>query len=451
VNHAHPLSAVSLFSNCGAGDLGYASSGFDFKVMAELDARRLSVAKLNLPGAETVPGDLRKTWPDVVTKYRALCGEAKPALLAACPPCQGMSSARSGRGRTDDPDAGSRDARNLLVAVIASVAHALKPRVILVENVQAFLVRAVRHPKTGHPISAAVLLARSLRRDYELSALACDLADFGVPQQRKRAFLCFVRRDDPASLLLRRSARAPFPRPTHTPDSGSEHVSLRAALEQLGAGPLDAASIETSGSGMHAVPMWDASRYRMVAAIPPTGAGAWSNDDCEVCGSVAEADDAECRSCGEMLPRPVVREPDGTVRLVRGFRTSSYTRMHADRPAATVTTASGHLGSDRTIHPWENRVLSALECCHLQTFPSDFRWGDALQRWGSTNVRAMVGEAVPPLFTKQHGEVLAGMLTGEPRRAAIAASDVRIRRALRRLAHAEATAREEARTRLRPT
>lgn len=441
-----PLPSVSLFSNCGAGDLGYARAGFDFKVMAELDPRRLSIAKLNVPGADAVPGDLRETWPEVVASYRKQCGEKTPALLAACPPCQGMSSARSGRGRATDPDAGSRDARNLLVAVIANVAHALKPRVILVENVQAFLVRAVRHPRSGHPISAAVLLARSLRRDYEVNALTADLADFGVPQQRKRAFLCFVRRDDPAALRLRESARAPFPRPTHAPDCGGEHVSLRDALEELGAGSLDSAAAETIGSGMHSVPLWNDQQYRMVAAIPAnTGAGAWSNNACGACGKAASPDDAECRSCGEVLLRPVVRESDGSVRLVHGFRTSSYTRMHPERPAATVTTASGHLGSDRTVHPWENRVLSPLECGHLQTFPLDFNWGDALRQWGTTNVRAMIGEAVPPLFTEQHGEVLAGLLSNEPRRAAIAASDIRVRRALDRLARADATARKEAR------
>lgn len=31
------LRAVSLFSNCGAGDVGYRDAGFRFDVMAELD------------------------------------------------------------------------------------------------------------------------------------------------------------------------------------------------------------------------------------------------------------------------------------------------------------------------------------------------------------------------------------------------------------------------------
>ena len=117
------LEAVSLFSNCGAGDVGFARAGFRFRVMAEIDERRLDVALRNHPDASGVVGDLRKTWPKVVASYRESCGSAQPALLSACPPCQGMSSARGDRGHESDAHAGTRDARNLLVEVIAEVAR----------------------------------------------------------------------------------------------------------------------------------------------------------------------------------------------------------------------------------------------------------------------------------------------------------------------------------------
>jgi len=436
------LSAVSLFSNCGAGDLGYSRAGFEFDVMAELDPRRLSIASLNIPDAATVPGDLRETWPAVVEQYKGRRGSTPPALLAACPPCQGMSSARTGRGHGNDPDAGSRDARNLLVGVIAKVTHALAPRIVVVENVPAFLTRVVRHPKTGTPISAAALLERSLRQRYCLTPLITDLADYGIPQTRRRAFLCFVRRDEAGAASLAKKGRAPFPRPTHVPEYGGDQTTLRQALKELDAGPLDARSTHLAGAGMHAVPVWDRERYAMVAAIGKnSGAGAWQNDDCISCGEPAPEDAATCAACGARLARPVVEDPSGTLRLVRGFRSSSYTRMHPDRPAATVTTASGHIGSDRTLHPWENRVLSPLECAYLQTFPSGFDWGNALEEWGSTNVRAMIGEAVPPGFTEIHGQVLTGVLTGRNRRPAISSSDGRVRRAAATLARADDAAR----------
>ena len=55
------LSAVSRFTNCGAGDVEFAKAGFGFEVLADIDRHRLAVAALNLPGAFIIPGDLRRT------------------------------------------------------------------------------------------------------------------------------------------------------------------------------------------------------------------------------------------------------------------------------------------------------------------------------------------------------------------------------------------------------
>lgn len=430
-----PLRAVSLFSNCGAGDIGFAKAGFQFEVMAELDSRRLSVALLNHPTAHGVAGDLRETLPTVVAAYRRRAGVAAPALLAACPPCQGMSSAQSGRGLGSDPDAGSRDARNLLVEVIADAVQQLAPRAVVVENVQAFLMRKVRHPETGDPISGANYLIDKLSGDYAMFPLSTDLADFGVPQSRKRSFLTFIRHSEGAIEILSRRARAPYPWPSHaTPQTGP--VRLRSALESFCLPMLDARSRETAASShpMHVVPVWPEERYRMVGAIPPcSGQSAWDNDQCPQCGTrTRDERRLRCSRCRTLLPRPITRGKDGELRLVTGFHTS-YRRMSPDEPAATITTASGHLGSDRTIHPWENRVLSPLECALLQTFPRSFEWGDALEQWGHTNMRAMIGEAVPPLFTYKHGRILAQLLRGVPPRLALSAVDRRVQAANRSL------------------
>ena len=425
------LRAVSLFSNCGAGDVGYRDAGFRFDVMAELDPRRLEVCLLNHTSAEGVPGDLRKTWRTVVKKYRERAGLARPALLCACPPCQGMSSARSGMGSHDDAEAGSKDDRNLLVTVVANVALKLKPSLIVVENVPAFFTRKVHHPKDKKPVSAANYLISSLADDYVAFPLITDLCDFGVPQSRNRAFLTFVRKDLPGLKELLRIGRAPFPRATHATDVGNAHpITLSAALDSFNLPALDAAKAETAHAeeykGFHSVPVWSERIYAMVAAIPvASGRSAWDNDVCHHCGPVKVLPETvTCPLCEAPLLRPIVKEDDGSYRFVKGFK-SSYRRMHSDRPAATVTTASGHIGSDYTIHPTQNRLLSPLECSLLQTFPTDFKWGDALKKLGHTNVREMIGEAVPPAFTKLHGEVLYGILKREWERAPMALSDER--------------------------
>lgn len=410
--------AVSLFSNCGAGDLGYAKAGFRFDVMAELDPRRLYVCLLNHPHAVGVPGDLRTTWRTVVKKYRDRVGKARPGLLAACPPCQGMSSARSERGSESDPDAGMKDNRNLLVTVIAKVAKKLRPRIIVVENVQAFLTRQVRHPKSRRPISAAKLLIEYLEADYEVYPMLVDLCHYGVPQNRKRTFLTFVARRQRCIKGMEHRNKIPYPMRTHGSGSACEPITVEHALEEMDLPKLDAATPEaassTWGGGLHAVPAWSAERYAMVAAISPgTGRSAWQNDSCPRCDHVRVGpNDVTCPHCAAPLLRPVIAMANGRHRLITGFRATTYSRMRPDQPAATITTASGNIGSNHTIHPFQNRLLSTLECALLQTLPRRFRWGDALNRWGHSNVRKMIGEAVPPLFTQAHGHVLRALLEG---------------------------------------
>lgn len=430
--------AVSLFSNCGAGDVGFATAGFHFRLMAELVVDRLEVALRNHKNAKGIQGDLRKTWQDVVDQWCSLHGSAAPTLVAACPPCQGMSTARSNRGAEDDPDAGSRDDRNLLVLPISHIVKALAPTFVVVENVTAFLSRMVREPQSGEALSAARLLVRLLADDYDVYPFLTDLADFGVPQRRKRAFLTFVRRNSHASEILQLTARAPYPVPTHAPDYGANHIPVNAALVTFGLPSLDAGnpvSAKDSDRPLHFVPVWSEHQHQMVAAIPPgSGASAWDNNQCPLCGTVeTDEESVECPSCGKPLLRPVVLEDTGP-RLVRGFRRASYRRMESTRPAATITTASGRIGSSRTIHPFENRVMSPLECALLQTIPEDFDWGDVLKSKGVSELRAMIGEAVPPLFTTLHGLAMVSLLSDRTDHVPlIPLNDIRCRSAQRRL------------------
>lgn len=431
--------AVSLFSNCGAGDVGYRQAGFEFQVMAELDPRRLEVCLLNHPGATGVKGDLRETWNEVIEKYRSRAGDEQPALLAACPPCQGMSSARGIRGLNEDADAGSKDERNLLAVVIAKVALALRPKLIVVENVAEFLTKLVRHPETKQPVTASKLLTSMIQADYQVFPIVTDLADFGVPQRRVRCFLTFVRKDVGALKELVDKKLAPYPYPEYSDVNGVARISLANVLKGFNLPSLDASSKELAysevGEGMHCVPVWPEERYKMVAAIPPnSGASAWENDTCSMCGKVeVTPNDALCPICQKPLLRPVIKGEDGEYRLISGFKTSSYKRMRPDSPSSTILTASGHVGSHCTIHPYENRLLSILECAYIQTFPKTFQWGDALKKWGHSNVRAMIGEAVPPLFTELHGKVLIDVLSGRLENKMISLNDRRCRTANKRL------------------
>lgn len=411
------MPGISLFSNCGAGDVGYRAAGpeFHFDVMAELEPRRMNVCALNHPGVEAVPGDLRETWPTVVESWQARHADRQPDLLCACPPCQGMSSARAGIGKATDLSHGKHDERNLLVEVVAKVITSVRPRIVVLENVQQFLTRLVPHPETEQGISAPRLLQQRVGHDYHFFPVLVDVADYGVPQSRKRAFITLVRRDEPWVAPMIAAGRLPFPAPTHV----GRRVTFGQWFAGLNLAELDPIENPVSPNDpLHAVSQWerDDRRWKMIRATPTDGGSAWNNSLCEVGhnNSAAGKDQIYCQhpNCGKTLLRPLVKNEDGTHRFVIGFRSSSYRRMHTDRVASTVTTASGHLGSDMNIHPTQHRLLSPRECAELQTFPADFQWGPLPAGGKLGKIREMIGEAVPPLFTSAHGRVLLSLLQG---------------------------------------
>jgi DNA (cytosine-5)-methyltransferase 1 len=333
-----------------------------------------------------------------------------------------MSSARAGLGSGNDPDKWEVDDRNLLVEVVANVVRQLRPRIVVLENVPQFLTRLVRHPDTEEGITAPGLLLERIGNDYEAFPAVVDLADYGVPQTRKRTFITLIHRDEACLNWLTQNRRLPFPIPTH---EGAERVTFGQFFAQHNLpelSPLTPDGAFDPNDPLHAIPVWndgaDDRRYAMVQATALNGGSAWNNKEClQGCNNTdipIHEDAATCPQCGSLLLRPVVKDKEsGEWRLIRGFRRTSYRRMDENMVASTVTTASAHIGSDVNIHPTQNRLLSVRECAMLQTFPDNFDWGDSLVKGHLNKIREMIGEAVPPLFTNAHGNILNGLLTAQ--------------------------------------
>ena len=74
---------------------------------------------------------------------------------------------------------------------------------------------------------------------------------------------------------------------------------------------------------------------------------------------------------------------------------SMYGRLHAEKPAQTVTGGFGSMGQGRYVHPTEPRMISAREAARIQGIPDffDFSPVDTL-----SELRTMIANAVPPQF-----------------------------------------------------
>ena len=410
------LTAVSLFSGAGLSDVGYASAGFRLVVQVEQDSDRAAVGARNFPRSKWLRRDVRTAHDEIADVYRDHTDQ-RLALLVATPPCQGMSSSNPSRGRRSTNQEGRKEELNKLILEIIPAAARLRPRIIVAENVRPVLTLEVSY---GERRRKVIDHLRDGLPQYHLFSGIVNVADYGVPQDRRRAVVVGVRRDEPWLRLLRGANVAPWPRATHAeiPKNGLDQwTTIRQWMEYLEYETLDSASPANAVGEhpLHYVPNYtdNPDRYLQISQIPPySGRNAYENDTCPTCRSQPiRAGVVKCVRGHLMRNRPYVRT-GRRFRLVKGFR-SSYRRMAPDQPARTITTNTSHIGSDFKIHPWENRVLSTLECADLQTVPRRFDWSSAINARPRSKrylIRNLIGEAFPPYFTFLHGQVLTGLL-----------------------------------------
>ncbi len=408
-----PLTAVSLFSGAGLSDMGYEMAGFRFLVQVEVDHKRAEIGAINFPHSTWLTRDACGSTDEVATAYHKATSR-RLDLLVATPPCQGMSSSNPSRGKRRSPRAQELETKNRLMLEVIPVAQKLKPRVIVAENVRPVLTLNVEYEGANRTVIDHI--SHHLK-DYEVFPVVVNVADYGIPQVRKRALVVAIHKDEPYLKTMTSRKEAPLPSPTHSerPTNGAlPWVSIRQWLHLMEYDHLDAKSEDMARGEhwLHFVPSYGTDRYMQVSQIPAnSGRSAFENDECPSCGEQQVAADLIlCPSCGEVMRnRPYVKR-NGHTALIKGFD-SSYRRMRPERPSYTITTNSSHIGSDFKIHPWENRVLSILECADLQTVPRFYDWTQAKENRALYLIRNLIGEAFPTYFTYLHGQVLAKLLS----------------------------------------
>ena len=405
--------AISLFSGAGLSDLGYQMAGFQFLVQVEVDRRRAAIGADNFPRSTWIARDVRTSSREIADAYHTATAQ-RLDLLVATPPCQGMSSSNPSRGKRQTPQANAQEEKNRLILEVIPVARLLKPRIIVAENVRQVLTLEVGYAGTKQKV---IDVLRERLSEYEVFSRVVNMADYGIPQVRRRALVVAIHKDEPWLDRVSPHERFPWPSPTHAeqPSNGTKPwVSVQQWFEAMNYEPLDAKSkkLAQGAHPLHFVPAYGQDRYQQVSQIRPySGRSAYENDTCPSCGShPIERGRVLCPSCGSLMRNRPYVERTGRPSLIRGFH-SSYRRMNPFRPASTITTNSSHVGSDVKIHPWENRVLSILECADLQTVPRFYNWARAKEGRTLYLIRNLVGEALPTYFTYLHGQVLNELLS----------------------------------------
>jgi DNA (cytosine-5)-methyltransferase 1 len=410
------INGVSLFSSGGIGDLALRAAGVDMLVANEILNDRASLFKKNFPECEMIVGDIRTHKSNIIGAAKAALKNRDLDILFATPPCQGMS--KNGRGKLlsliRNGQRPALDERNRLIIDVLDIADALKPRLIILENVPEMENTLIQTP-SGRIVGIIDYIRQRLGGDYKGDCHVCEFADYGVPQKRQRLITVFTC-DNHAKKYFLQESKAWMPTTTHTKNPGptqKKWISVDDAIGHLA--PLDAQSKESAQgfNQFHKVPTLDEEKYFWVSHTPE-GASAFDNQcanplclfkenpvhrtakGTEGINRSSKNTPIRCIKCNELLPRPWVKENDN-YRLMSGF-TSAYKRMRGDQPASALTRNLSYACSDQKLHPRQNRVLSLWEAFIIHTISEyDYEWkSHDGKKISDKTIREVIGESIPP-------------------------------------------------------
>lgn len=433
--------AVDLFCGAGGCSEGLIQAGFhilfssDISEMVEVTYRNRHEQLGLIQGENTwfERADIRNLKGDDIKKHisnlQIFKGKEIPEidLLIGGPSCQGFS--RAGRRDKSDP-------RNMLFGEYVRVVSEIKPKYIVLENVEGFVdmqfvgykgITGIEYPDGS--VTPDILRSELKEIGYEtLEPRILNAADYGVPQRRNRIIFVGYRK----GLIPPQ-----YPKPTVT-----QHITLREAIGDL----ISDSSVRESINGKN-------SRYQKESKAgrtpringKPIAAKEMLNTELSSISDVVkerfslfkqgesgtylkkrvmqEGIDisdkpsliALCSKAFVMNKEEVVslfKEHKATKEQVDVLLTKKNIRQRFDenQPSATVVTIA-----DDYISPWEARTFSVREMARLQSFDDSFeflgkRTTGGLKRRVEVPQFTQVGNAVPPLLAKAVAEEIKKVL-----------------------------------------
>ncbi len=310
-NGTKKLKVIDLFAGAGLFSYAFAKEGFSLAGAVEKDAIAGATHKRNL-GGNVIVDDICRIKPFETCD-----------VLVGGPPCQGFSTL--GKREKNDP-------RNSLSLEMIRWAKALSPKIVVIENVSAFVKSPIWRK-----------LSRSFKRmGYSVSTYILNAYDFGAPQVRLRSF------------TIASQGGQPIIKPV-----------LRKPVRTVGEAWKGLSSVP-DGRNQHYAPKPSKLALERMKLIPEGG------DKRDV-----------LRLAPELAPPSWHR--------VRNEVTDVWGRLRFDRPSNTLRTCLLNPSKGRYIHPKQNRVISIREAARLHSIPDSWIFEGL-----PTQIARQIGNSVPP-------------------------------------------------------
>ncbi len=347
---------IDLFAGVGGLSLGFEKAGFDVVLANEYDESIAEAYKLNHQSTHMIVGDITKL--SLEETFSPYCG--KIDVVIGGPPCQGFS--QKGQRKT------IHDERNFLFKYYVMVVDLVRPRYFVMENVPNLLTA-----EGGFFKKEIVELFNSM--GYSLNAGVLNAADYGVPQNRKRAVI-----------IGKRDGSAP-----QLPKPSDKRTTIWDAIEDL-------AFLE-SGEGA------ESQEYR----LPPQSSYARQlrGESTVLHNHVATRHSDIALERLRMIPPNSGKEMLPKEHLTKSIYSGTWTRMGKDEVSVTITTRFDTPSSGKFTHPYLDRAITVREAARIQSFPDDFVFTG-----NKGSQMRQVGNAVPPLLAQAIATVIMNDMEG---------------------------------------
>ena len=425
--------AIDLFCGAGGCSEGLIQAGFhilfssDISDMVEVTYRHRHEQLGLIQGENTwfERADIRNlTGKDICEHIRNLKifeGKDMPEidLVIGGPSCQGFS--RAGKRDKSDP-------RNMLFGEYVRVINEVRPKYIVLENVEGFVdmqfmgyvgITGIAYPDGS--VTPDILRSELNEIGYDtLEPKILNAADYGVPQRRNRIIF----------MGYKKGLKAPqYPKPTVKSD---QQLSLLDAVgdlitdikikesvnKQLSQFQIDSMNGRTPG--IDGKPISTAKKYNIELSrqtevvkerfslfeqgesgtnlkkrVMENGIDISDKPALlELCCNKLELSESEVIS---LFSKPGVSKEQAEILLTKK---NIRQRFSPDQPSATVVTIA-----DDYISPWEPRTFSVREMARCQSFDDSFeflgkRTTGGLLRRKEVPQYTQVGNAVPPLLAR---------------------------------------------------
>lgn len=340
--------AIDLFCGAGGMSLGLKMAGYNINLGLDFVKDCEDTHNLNFPDVPFICGDITHVkGSDILKKIGMKKGDL--TLVSGGPPCQGFSTVNGKSRFLENP-------KNKLFVQFVRMIDELSPTWFIMENVTGLLSM-----NSGAVKNAIFEAFEDI--GYNVEAKVLNAAEYGVPQNRKRA------------IFIGNNAgyKIEFPEPSHGDINSQLDIFNNKNLKPFVTvgEALDGISND-SDLPNHILPVHAEIVLKRMSFVPEGG------DQRHI--------PAEFKPPQKFL--------------------NTYGRLDNKKPSNTIHTRFDVASTGSLYHPTENRALTVREGARLQSFPDNYIFSG---KKGSQY--RQVGNAVPPLLARAIGRKIISIMS----------------------------------------